>query len=197
MDRARRDRPALLAADRARAAVDDDDVGCSLKCAHAISSDSVGGVGDVPTGRPKDGGGDTESQKSMTTITMMTTNKKVMLGTVDILGSAGRGTEDVGWEDSVRGVIVGSCKSVRFDVEGFKSNAYTTINTKRRRQMTTTEDNDDSTTSHAQRRPLDAPVREKPPCTFPHEVQRPTDRQCENRCRSNSKNPGRGQCIRH
>ena len=80
-----------------------------------------------------------------------------------MLGSAGGGTRDAGSEDSVHRVSVGSCKSED--------------------TLATTEDNDDSTTSHAQRRPLDAPVDEQPPSTFPHEVQCPTDQECENRCR--------------
>ena len=75
------------AADDATADDADDDQGFSLKCENTIGSDSVGGVADVPTGRPKDGGRNTESQRGqMSTITLTTTNKKVMLGTVDRLG---------------------------------------------------------------------------------------------------------------
>ena len=137
-----------------------------------------------PTGRPKDGGRDTESKNSMTTITMTKIRKKVMLGTVDLLESAGRGmeiegSEDAGSVDGFHGVSVGLRDSVRMDVEGFKSGAYIRINTKRRRQMTTTEDNDDSTTSHAQRWPLDAPARDIPPRAFLREVQCPKDREWE------------------
>ena len=112
--------------------VDDADVGLSWKCENTTGSDCVGGIGGVPTGRLKDGGRDTESQRGMTTITMTTANKKVILGsavgTVDRLGSVQRGSEDSGTEESVHGVSVGSCKSVSFDVEGLKSNACTTIN---------------------------------------------------------------------
>ena len=72
----------------------------------------------------------------MTTITMTTTNKKVMtgaaVGTVDRLGSVVRGS-DGGTEESVHGVSVGWCKSVSFDVQGVgsTSNACTTINKQR------------------------------------------------------------------
>ena len=124
---------------------------------------------------------------------MTTTNKKVKLGAVgteDRLGSVVRGSEDGGTEESVHGLGDGSCvKSVRF--EGFKSNACTTINTKRRRM--TTDDNFDSTTSHHQRRPLDAPAREKPPRAVPHEVQRSKDRELGNRCRPDVTFPGQGR----
>ena len=97
-DEAENDGAAVATADD----VDDDDAGFSWKCDNTTGSDSVGRIGDVPTGRPKDGGRDTESQKknSTTTVTMTTANKKVVLGTVDMLGSAGGGSKDVGPEES-------------------------------------------------------------------------------------------------
>ena len=53
-----------------------------------IARESVGGLGDISTGRPKDGGRDTESQRgSMTTIMMTTTSTKVMLGTLGTVDS--------------------------------------------------------------------------------------------------------------
>ena len=87
-----------------------------------------------------EGGRDADSQRdNMTTITMMTTNKNVMLGSVvgmvERLGSVGVGSEDEATEESVhvKELGVGACKSVSVDAEGFKSNSYTTINAKRRR----------------------------------------------------------------
>ena len=96
---------------------DDDDAGFSLKCENTTGRDSVRGTGDVPTVRPKDGGRDTESQRGkMTSTTMTTTNKKVMLGavgTVDKLGSVVRGSEDGGSEESVHGLALCPLRTVR------------------------------------------------------------------------------------
>ena len=64
---------------------------------------------------------------------MTMTNKKVVLGTADMLGSVGGGSKDVGSEDegsvdSVHGLGDGSCcKSVSF--EGCSPDAYTITTT--------------------------------------------------------------------
>ena len=58
-----------------------------------------------------------------------------MLGSADVFGSVEVGSEDDGSEEIVQGhgVSVGMCKSVRLDVECFKSIATATTKIKRRR----------------------------------------------------------------